>query len=180
MGERGTEPSVNGAILQRPHQGRIRKRRNNRVEAIQQRAAAEAVIIAHLYLEGLSFRKIAARLGRDRWYVANVFYSPVGQREVTKQKTSRESLADQLHDRVLSAAQRALDEIIALSVNAQSESVRLKASECIVEKALEDGKVASGNSVHVTVDDHALRLAVRTLEEMKATVSPIVNADPER
>ena len=109
MGERGTEPSVNGAMLQRPHQGGMRKRRNNRVEAIQQRAAAEAGIIVHLYLEGLSFRKIAARLSRDRWYVANVFYSPLGQREVAKHKTSRESLAEQLNDNVLHAAQRALD-----------------------------------------------------------------------
>ena len=53
MGERGTEPSVNGAILQRPHQGRMRKRRSNRVEAIQQRAMAEVGIIDETH----SYRK---------------------------------------------------------------------------------------------------------------------------
>jgi hypothetical protein len=129
----------------RPHQGRKRKRRNNKVEAIQERAAAEVGLIVHLYLEGHSFRKIAARLGRNRWYVSNVFYSPLGQREVARYKTSRESLAEQLNDNVLYAAQRALDEIIALASSAQSEAVRLKASECIVDKALEDGNTASGS-----------------------------------
>jgi hypothetical protein len=178
VGEHGTEPSVNGAILQRPHQGHIRKRRNNRIEALHQRAAAEVCLIVHLYLEGLSFRKIAARLSRDRWYVANVFYSPIGQHEAKKQKTSRELLAEQLNDNVLYAAQRALDEIIALSANAESEVVRLKASECIVKKALEDGK-PGGTNVQVNVSDDALRLAINTLEEINAMEKPSDDTDSE-
>src|SRR3990170_8028333 len=172
MGERGTDPSVNGAILQRPHQGRTRKRRNNKIEAIQERAAAEVGLIVHLYLEGHSFRKIAARLGRNRWYVSNVFYSPLGQREVARYRTSRESLAEQLNDNVLHAAQRALDEIIALAVGAQSETVRLRASECIVDKALECSNAASGASVQVNVGDDALRIAMDTIREIESAMGP--------
>ena len=179
MGELGTEPSVNGAILQRPHQGRMRNRRNSKVEAIQERAAAEVGLIIHLYLEGHSFRKIATRLGRNRFYVSNVFYSPLGQREVARYKTSRESLADQLNDNVLHAAQRALDEIIALAAGAQSEAVRLKASECIVDKALGGGNAASGSSVQFNVSDDALRLAINTLEEINGKVTPPVYTDAD-
>ena len=179
MGERGTEPSVNGAILQRPHQGFVRKRRTNRVEALQERAAADVGIIVSYYLEGRSFRWIATRLGRDRWYCANVCYSPMGQREIAERKARRRELAEYLHDRVMLAAQSALDEIIALSSNAQSEAVRLKASECIVEKALEDGKIASDNGVQVKVSDDALRLALNTLEEINATEKPPDDTDAD-
>ena len=178
MGERGTEPSVNGAILQRPHQGQKRKRRSKRVEAIQQRAMAEVGIIVHLYLEGLSFRKIGTRLGRDRWYIANVFKSPMGQQVVAAQKAKRELLTEDLHERIVLAAQSALDEIIALTASADSEAIRLKASECIVEKALEDGKPDSTN-VQINVSDDALRLAVNTLEEMNATEKPPDDKDAE-
>jgi len=169
MGERGTDPSVNGAILQRPHQGGARIRRNSKVEAIQERAAAEVGIIVCYYLEGRSFRWISSRLRRNRWYVANVFYSPMGQREVAEQRAMRKQLAEFLKDQIAREAQQALDKIIALSNDAQSESVRLKAAECIVEKALQDGKPTGGDSMRVNVSDDALRLALNTLEEINAT-----------
>jgi len=178
MGERGTDPSVNGAILQRPHQGGARIRRNSKVEAIQERAAAEVGIIVCYYLEGRSFRWISSRLRRNRWYVANVFYSPMGQREVAEQRAMRKQLVEFLKDKIAREAQQALDKIIALSNDAQSESVRLKAAECIVEKALEDGK-PGGTNVQVIVSDDALRLAINTLEEINATGKPPDDTDAE-
>jgi len=178
MGERGTDPSVNGAILQRPHQGGVRIRRNSKVEAIQERAAAEVGIIVCYYIEGRSFRWIASRLRRNRWYVANVFYSPMGQREVAEQRAMRKQLVEFLKDKIAREAQQALDKIIALSNDAQSESVRLKAAECIVEKALEDGK-PGGTNVQVIVSDDALRLAINTLEEINATGKPPDDTDAE-
>jgi hypothetical protein len=55
----------------------------------------------------------------------------------------------------------------------------LKASECIVEKALEDGKIASDNGVQVKVSDDALRLALNTLEEINATEKPPDDTDAD-
>jgi hypothetical protein len=93
----------------------------------------------------------------------------MGQREVAEQRAMRKQLAEFLKDQIAREAQQALDKIIALSNDAQSESVRLKAAECIVEKALQDGKPTGGDSMRVNVSDDALRLALNTLEEINAT-----------
>ena len=135
-------------------------------------------LIVYLHLQGYSFRKIAARLCRDRLYVSNVFNSTLGQQEVAKYQARCNELARALHEQVVYAAQQALDEIIALATRAESEAVRYKAAECIVSKALDDGKPQGGN-VQVKVSEGALRLALNTLEEMNATRNPPDDTDEE-
>jgi hypothetical protein len=140
--------------------------------ATEKRADAEAPLIVALYFEGLSLSAIARRMGRPIEYVSRVFHSPQGEVEVLKRKKARASLQDELSDRITYAAQSALDEIINLSQNAESEAVRRLAAKDIVEKSLEIAGVgrSKGNMVQVNIGDEALLAAMNVMREIN--VSP--------
>jgi hypothetical protein len=137
--------------------------------ATDKRGDAEAPLIVALYFEGLSLSAIGRRLGRPTEYVSRVFHSQVGDVEVLKQKKSRAQLQEQLSDRITYAASAALDEIIHLSQNADSEAVRRLAAKDIVDKSLEIAGVGirdRGTRVQVNIGDDAMALAMNVMREL--------------
>lgn len=144
------EPSIRGAF------------------ATEKRGDAEAPIIVALYFEGLSLSAIARRMGRPVEYVSRVFHSPAGEVEIAKRKTARATLQEELSDRITYAAQNALDEIIHLSQNAESEAVRRLAAKDIVDKSLDIAGVGRdrGTRVQVNIGDDAMALAMSTMREL--------------
>jgi hypothetical protein len=136
--------------------------------ATEKRADAEAPLIVALYFEGLSLSAISRRMGRPVEYVSRVFHSPAGEVEITKRKKARASLQEELTDRITFAAQNALDEIINLSQNADSEAVRRLAAKDIVDKSLEIAGVGvnKGTRIQVNIGDDAMALALNTMREL--------------
>ena len=137
--------------------------------ATDKRADAEAPLIVALYFEGLSLSAIGRRMGRPVEYVSRIFHSNVGTMEVLKIKKSRSELQEQLQDRITYAAQNALDEIISLSTNADSEAVRRLAAKDIVDKSLEIAGVtgrAKGAQIQVNIGDDAMALAMNVMKEL--------------
>lgn len=137
--------------------------------ATEKRGEAEAPLIVALYFEGLSLSAIARRLGRPVEYVSRVFHSQVGEVEILKIKKTRSELQEQLNDRITYAASAALDEIIALSQNADSEAVRRLAAKDIVDKSLEIAGVGvrdRGTRVQVNIGDDAMALAMNVMKEL--------------
>jgi len=137
--------------------------------AIDKRADAEAPLVVALYFEGLSLSAIARRMGRPVEYISRIFHSNVGAMEVLKVKKSRTELQEQLQDRITYAAQSALDEIISLSTNAESEAVRRLAAKDIVDKSLDIAGVtgrAKGAQIQVNIGDDAMALALNVMREL--------------
>jgi hypothetical protein len=136
--------------------------------ATEKRADAEAPLIVALYFEGLSLSAIGRRLGRPTEYVSRVFHSQVGDVEVLKQKKTRAQLQEQLSDRITYAASFALDEIISLSQNAESEAVRRLAAKDLVDKSMEIAGVGvrHGTQVQVNIGDDAMALAMNVMREL--------------
>jgi len=136
--------------------------------ATDQRRDAEAGLIVALYFEGLSLTAIARRLGRPKEQISAVFHSAVGQVEVIKQKKSRAELQEQISDRITYAAGFALDEIISLSQNAESEAVRRLAAKDLVDKSLEIAGVGQrkGSQIQVNIGDDAMALAMNVMREL--------------
>jgi hypothetical protein len=129
-----------------------------------------------LYFEGLSLTAIARRMGRPTEYVSRVFHSPAGEVEVAKRKVARATLQEELSDRITYAAQNALDEIISLSQNAESEAVRRLAAKDIVDKSLEIAGVGrnNGTRVQVNIGDDAMSLAMNTMRELNVNVGKML------
>lgn len=137
--------------------------------ATDKRGEAEAPIIVTLYFEGLSLSAIARRMGRPVEYVSRVFHSPAGEVEIAKRKKARATLQEELTDRITYAAQSALDEIIHLSQNAESEAVRRLAAKDIVDKSLDIAGVGrdKGTRIQVNIGDDAMALALSTMKEIQ-------------
>jgi hypothetical protein len=125
-------------------------------------------LVVALYFEGLSLSAIGRRLGRPVEYVSRIFHSQVGEVEVLKQKKTRAELQEQISDRITYAAGYALDEIISLSQNAESEAVRRLAAKDIVDKSLEIAGVGAkrGTQIQVNIGDDAMALAMNVMREL--------------
>jgi hypothetical protein len=137
--------------------------------ATDKRADAEAPLIVALYFEGLSLSAIGRRLGRPTEYVSRVFHSQCGDVEVLKQKNTRSKLQEELQDRITYAAGAALDEIISLSQNADSEAVRRLAAKDLLDKSLDIAGVGQrdrGVKVQVNIGDDAMALAMNVMREL--------------
>ena len=137
--------------------------------ACDKRGDAEAPLIVALYFEGISLSGIARRMGRPVEYISRVFHSPAGEVEIAKRKQARATLQEELQDRITYAAQSALDEIIHLSENAQSEAVRRLAAKDLVEKSLDISGVGQrkGTQIQVNIGDEAIAFAMTVMREMK-------------
>jgi len=145
-----------------------REAKNVGAFAVDKLMDAEAPMIVALYFEGLSLTAIARRMGRPVETVSRTFHSQVGDVEVLKQKKSRAQLQEQLSDRITYAAGFALDEIISLSRDAESEAVRRLAAKDIVDKSLEIAGVGQrrGTQIQVNIGDDAMALAMNVMREL--------------
>lgn len=160
-----TDSFLKSARFSREGGRKTAKRRTH--AGVYDKADAEVELIVSLYFDGLTLSKIARMLGRSIDYVSRVFHSPRGQQIVRLRKRERNELAEELQDRVAYAAQASLDNIIAIA-NAESgsESVRLRANEYIVDRAMP--VQARGAAVQVNIGDGAIELAMAALKEVDA------------
>jgi uncharacterized glyoxalase superfamily protein PhnB len=160
----GTEAYLKSSVFSR--EGGRRTGRKRKAAAVYDRADAEVDLIVAMYFDGLSLSHIARMLGRNIDYVSRVFHSPKGRMLTNQRKQARNQLAEELQDRIAYAAQKSLDNIIAMADRATSESVRLRANEYITDKALP--QAPRGSVTQVNIGDDAIELALRALAEVDA------------
>ena len=166
-----TDAFVKSARFSRP--GGRKSSRKRMDAAVYDKADAECELVVSLYFDGLSLSKIAQMLGRSIDFVSRVFHSPRGKLMVNQKKRSRDTLAEQLQDRVAYAAQNALDNIITLANQAGSEAVKLRANEYIVDTALP--QKANGVGLQVNIGDDAIALALRALQEVDNAPKEVID-----
>jgi len=160
----GSEAYAKSSVFSRAGGRKTKRRRAN--AAVYDKADAECSLIVSLYFDGISLSKVSQMMGRSLDYVSRVFHSPRGRLLVNEKKRSRDSLAEQLQERMAYAAQQSLDNIIALANGAGSEAVKLRANEYVTDKALP--AAPRGAVVQVNIGDDAIQLALQALAEIDA------------